>query len=136
MSKCSNIETAVKKNALGQTEQITYKWIGDSPCIYVTGAALDDMGIEYCDGDFWIGPYHLLKVDRYTERDEWLCVRADKLGALRVFFYRATRWLDWFYRRCIVVLAVFGLADYHDATIPGWRDIHFVQWLRRRKVVK
>lgn len=88
-----------------------------------------DLGVSESDEYFIIPPFELLKVEYFAARREWLCVRVDKFGALRVFIYRATRWLDWFYRRSIIVLAVYGAADFHDGYIPSWRDIHILKRL-------
>ncbi len=130
------ILTQVKFNALGQREQVTFQWVGESPYTYITGVALDDLGIKDEDKSFWIGPYRLVKLERYVDRDEWLCIRSDWQYAWRVPIYRSTRWLDWAYRRLIVVLAVFELADYHQYAIPSWRDIHALKRWARPKVVK
>ncbi len=125
------IEATMKKNALGMTEQVTFRWVGKSPYVYVRGSALDDLGISTSHASFFVGPYRLLKVERFPESDEWLCVRSGRLGSLRVLVYRATRWLDWFYRRSIVVLAIYGAAEHHAACIPSWRDVYVLKWLSK-----
>lgn len=114
----SVIEITMRVNALGLRESETFRIVGDSP--YVLVGRLDDAKT----GDVVkIGPFNLLVVERRWEIDGALCVRADRFGALRIWVYRATRWLDWAYRRCIITLAVWGLADYQQASIPSWRDI-------------
>jgi hypothetical protein len=118
------IEVTVKTNEVGIREATTYRWAGKSPYIEITW---DMIRTLYKPGDdineIQIGPYKLLFVEDKPQWDSRLYVRKDKLGALRVFFYRSTRWLDLVYRRLIITLAVWGMADYHRSTVPGWRDI-------------
>lgn len=130
----SRIIVHVIRNMLGQLEQVTYEWCGRSPYTVITSIAMRDMGIIETENFFILGPYRLIKMEYRPQTMEWLCVRADRLGTLRVFVYRATRWLDWFYRRSIVVLAIYGAADYQQYQIPSWRDIHALKWMA--KVVK
>jgi len=121
-------------NAVGVKESHNYEWVGESPYIYITGCALDGLGVPDNATSFLVGPYRLLRIERDPVMDAWLCVRADRFGALRVWLYRATRWIDLAYRRCIITLAVWGLADYSAQNIPTWCDIHALK--RWAKVVK
>lgn len=117
-------------NPLGIKEKREYQWEGKSPYVRVSlyGRWFPDVEKINGDKEIQIGPYRLLQIDdgRFYS-DYLLYVRKDKFGALRVWFYKATRLLDLIYRRAIITLAVWRLADYHEATVPTWRDIKFLK---------
>lgn len=124
MQDCARLECTVRTNSIGVREAITYKWIGKSPYIRISWNLLKEIvGIGGWMDKIKIGPYPLLRVSENLAEGYVLYVRADKLGAMRVVFYRLTRWLDIIYRRMIITLAVWGLAEYHEAAVPTWRDI-------------
>jgi hypothetical protein len=119
------IKFTVKTNPLGIRESLTAEWEGKSPYTYVSFFLVDRGEAMRIKGDeeIQIGPYRLLKVDTDWSMGAWLYVRKDRLGALRIALYKSTRLLDLIYRRLIITLAVWRLADYHQHTIPTWRDI-------------
>ena len=111
---------------------MTYKWVGDSPYTYIDRFTIEDLYPGKIPDRILIGPYSLLKISDEHFRDSVLFVRQDPvLGWLRVQVYRMTRLLDLIYRRFIITLAVWNLADREMATIPGWQDIRLIQKLSR-----
>lgn len=127
----AKIVATVKTNSIGIRESITYEWIGKTPYTIITGCALSDMGFVDFPEKLIIGPYHLLKLGDKFDVDAAEYVRADKLGSIRVFFYRITRALDLIYRRLIITLAVWKLADYDPSRIPSWRNIRLLKRFSR-----
>lgn len=117
-------------NPLGKVEQLTYEWEGKSPYVRVPSRTVSGLGV----GPYKIniGPYRLLVIEFEPWQDTFLCVCRDRLGQLRVALYRATRLLDLAYRRSIVTLAVWNLADYSPGYIPSWRDIKLVKRLIKK----
>jgi hypothetical protein len=111
------------RNEIGKIEQLTYELVGDSPYVHISRQMLDRYYDEPFPNAVQFGPYRLLIMEDYCAYDYIVYVRADKFGALRVAIYKATRVLDLFYRRMIVTLAVWNLAEFHEASIPSWRDI-------------
>lgn len=121
----SDIVVTVKTNEIGVEEARNYKWVGKSPFISIPHPVLLDLvGAGGAMGEIQMGPYKLLQLDgSLISGDYWTYVRKDRLGKLRVFFYRSTRTLDFIYRRLIITLAVWNLAKYTECSIPTWRDI-------------
>jgi hypothetical protein len=120
----SMLHVTVRTNELGVREALNYEWRGKSPYIRLSGNLIEDDVAITQKRDLVFGPYRLKFVEYYRAEDIGLYVRADKLGALRVTLYRLTRLLDLIYRRCIITLAVWGLAKYSQVSIPSWRDIY------------
>lgn len=126
------IETSVRRSPLGKIEAENHKWVGKSPYVHISLDLVRYGEISKIDGDkeIQVGPYRLLLVDKYIG-DYHLYVRKDRFGALRVALYKSTRLLDLIYRRLIITLAVWGLAEYHEMTVPTWRDIKLTKWLTK-----
>jgi hypothetical protein len=130
MNNTALIEVEVKTNPLGKREATNYKWIGKSPYVYISWELLGEIvGIGGDTINIQVGPYKLLKIEHGYLGNVVLYVRADKLGALRVALYRSTRLLDLMYRRLIITLAVWKLADFSPARVPSWKDIKIVKRL-------
>lgn len=126
------IETTVQRNPLGKIEQYSHRWIGKSPYAYIGLDLLGEIvGIGGDTSEVQIGPYKLLKIEHDMSRDAVLYVRQDKFGALRVALYKSTRLLDLFYRRLIITLAVWKLADFNPACVPSWQDIKILKGLAK-----
>jgi hypothetical protein len=132
MKDVSYIEVTQKQNALGKIEQYTYRWIGKSPYVRVSHSLLQHLAGSGNGASVQIGPYKLLKVGDEFHIDCVLYVRSDKLAALRIALYKSTRLLDLVYRRLIVTLAVWNLADFHPAYIPSWRDVKILKGLAKK----
>jgi hypothetical protein len=82
---------------------------------------------------FSVGPFRLRVIDEDYRRV--YCVREGPAGwalALWIATYKA---LDKVYRRLVITVAVWGLAQWNDATVPTWRDVHVLRrlagWLKR-----
>lgn len=121
------------RNVTGLAEApIRYEWVGEGVA-HVNIFELPD-GVDFGDvqgkafrmGDLrlraievngWSGVYVMLESHHAAAYAQWR---------------RIVRIADLIYRRCIITLAVWGLADYHAAIIPSWRDIHAARWLRRQ----
>jgi hypothetical protein len=127
MRETSYILSTQRRNALGRIESVTHEWRGTSPYVRISRDLLDQVTHNEGDERVQIGPYILLKVEDQFWDASVLYVRADRLGALRVALYKATRLADLVYRRLIITLAVWRLADYHQAAVPTWKDIHLVK---------
>ena len=121
-----------KTNTLGMQEAKNYEWIGASPFLEVFPVLLGDLGYtNFNEPAIRLGPYKLLFVEYRPHKGVILYVRADRLGKIRVALYKATRLLDLIYRRLIITMAVWNLADYHISVIPTWTDIKIVQKWRK-----
>lgn len=118
----SYIERTVHVNPIGKLEGFSYKWIGDSPYVYIDFYVMETEGLRE-KNLISIGGHKLLFVEIDYMRGSYLFVRKDKLGAMRIFLHKASRFLDLAYRRFIITLAVWNLAKYHEGKIPSWRDI-------------
>jgi len=117
----SQIEVSVTTNALGMRESETYRWAGRSPYILVSWDLISGMDEI---GTITFGPYKLRKVKDKFELNCILYINTSyPFWRLIELFYRASRWADLVYRRLIITLAVWGLADYHQYCIPSWRDV-------------
>lgn len=122
------IETSVRTNPLGKREAVNHKWVGKSPYVRVSLDLIDDPSVHKLNGDqeIQIGPYRLLRISDHLDFVQTY-VRADKFGALRVALYKSTRLLDLIYRRLIITLAVWNLADFSSYRVPTWQDIKILK---------
>jgi hypothetical protein len=132
------ITETIRTNALGKQEELTYGWEGGR----IT--SLDEWQIGKYTRNLRpgaivnIGPYRLRVMDFSSPGPsppyrEFIVVRDDfRWTIFLLWLYRTTRWLDRFYRRCIITLAVWGLADYSEAWLPSWRDIRVLKRFSRR----
>lgn len=125
------LKFTVTTNPLGVRDSLTVDWDGKSPYTYISNLRLDEFNavtrlIRGRD-EIQVGPYRLLKVADELATDMVLYVRKDKFGAIRVRLYKATHLLDLIYRRAIITLAVWKLAEYHPSMIPSWRDIKLLK---------
>jgi hypothetical protein len=123
-------------NQLGDLERIDFEWEGGP----VIGISFDLF--SYCgkiqglsginkNGVLKIGPYRL----KFLEERGWealgIFVRMRGLLWPLIFIkYKLIRPLDLVYRRLIITLAVWGLAELREAVLPGWQDIYAVRKIR------
>lgn len=132
------IESRVTYDINGMLESEEFTWMGEGRTAQI--------GREYLEYDlrrrgegepdlnpgavFWLGNLRL----RVVESHQSLVYVAREGGLARLWQYEngLYRLLNLVYRRSIVTLAVWRLADYHQATTPSWVDIHAAQWLRRQ----
>ena len=132
MMEAANLEVTVQTSPLGKREAVNYRWVGKSPYLRIDGRLLQDMGYTENAPRVQFGPYKLMFVEYEYFSGVSVYVRSDKLGALRVVLYKSTRLLDLAYRRLIITLAVWGLAEFSPAKIPSWQDIKFLKWLQKK----
>jgi hypothetical protein len=125
MMQTSVLEVTRRTNAIGKIEQYTYKIIGKSPLIKISGDFIGDNMTQ--KRDLILGPYRLKFVDYEYHSDVATYALKSPLGHVLAFFYHATRWLDLIYRRTIITLAVWRLAEFHNGYIPSWRDIKILK---------
>jgi hypothetical protein len=121
----------------GGIERRDYRWEGDSPYTRVSWIKYhEDFGIEApleVGQRIVIGQFHL----RVVENEEWyqrsLCIREDYWLWWLPFITRPiSRFAEIVYRRFIITLAVWRLADYNEAVISTWHDIHALRWIAKR----
>lgn len=122
------------RNTLGVRDAINYKWQGDDEVYLVPSLFPDEIDFTKREHILNIGPFQL-----YSVGFDW---ESGRLHAFRVrgFFwwipvviYKSTRIFDLIYRRVIITLAVWGLADYQQQRVPYYGDIHIMQWIKRKK---
>ncbi len=119
------------RNALGMMERIDYAWHGGD-IIAISGDVFDYTfeRIPRPGERFTIGPFTLRCIEDRFYADEIIASREHPaLSYLRYVWYRSTRVIDIAYRRTIVTLAVWKLAEYSDMRIPTWRDVYALRWL-------
>lgn len=120
-------------NNLGRLERLEYEWCGNpitsvSLRVIYCGDALCLDGYKFIQ----IGPYKLKCIEEYTGQFELRYIRYDyPLWFLYIFWHKFNRVLDLFYRRCIITLAVWNLADFNAGAIPSIKDIYLFQWFQQ-----
>lgn len=79
-----------------------------------------------------VGPYRFRVLEYELMSDIYLTIQ-DKwpLWWLAVAWHKINKLPDLFYRRLIVTLAIWKLADYSGATVPYIGDVHLVQKVKR-----
>lgn len=122
-------------DCIGGIERRDYEWQGGK-LAYINRRFMNVVGMSKAptSGDIInIGPFQLKVVDQELWGNSYIVTRNGWKAQLRYILYHATKILDKVYRRLIVTAAVWGLADYHDALVPTWRDIHLLKKLSERK---
>ena len=77
-----------------------------------------------------VGPLRLTVIDRREFSIDTYIITCDGWKAWVIYvFYHVTKRLGKIYRRLIITAAVWGLADYHDALVPTWRDVYLLRGL-------
>ena len=123
-------------NALGMPERYDYEWDG-GPCVRVSYYLVDmadNRQIEYDkkQGVIRVGPYRLRIMEEYPWCDFFECVREDYwLWWAVVGWHLLSRIVDIAYRRLIITLAVWRLAEYDQGAIPHWKQIKIVIRVRK-----
>jgi hypothetical protein len=80
---------------------------------------------------FTLGSLRLRVVDDMLVGPSLVVARDGWHARLRYAVHHSTKWIDKIYRHLIVTAAVWGLADYNDALLPSWRDVHFLKRFAR-----
>ena len=118
------------RNTLGVLERREYSWEGGPIC----EVSYDFIPELFVPGDdltnIRIGPYRLHMIERAGWKDTILYVRKDyPFWWVLIAWHKGNRLLDIAYRRSIITMAVWGLAEYNPAVIPHWRDIRILKRL-------
>ena len=121
----------------GGVERRDYEWEGGE-LAYIDQRFMEKEGIHEVPqlGDIInIGPFQLRVIDKKLWGFNYIVARNGWKARLRYVLHRTIKVLDKSYRRLIVTAAVWGLADYHDASIPTWRDVYLLrglsEWIMR-----
>jgi hypothetical protein len=127
------IEMTAHYNALGDKERLDFKWIGgDTVGITLMLLSTAECSVLKYDrfpfelGDrFKFGPFKLRVLEVQFWTDTVIAIR-DRgfVTDLRYLWHRFGRLFDIAYRRLIVTLAIWNLADCEAGVIPTWRDVH------------
>ena len=129
LADCGNIIVHRQGDIKGGVERETYE-IEDGPYVAIS-RSFNDCPTEPGEG-FTIGPYRLRVVEYQLVSDTIIAIQEKwPLWWVAVAWHKLNKLLDLFYRRMIVTLAVWRLADYYEATIPYIGDIHIVKRIRK-----
>lgn len=120
-------------------EQVKFSWEGGDVAL-IDNFFLRDEGI--CDSEnplspgdvFTLGALRLRVIgNAWGARSKTFYVMRDGWRArLRYLILSRTHWLDMVYRRLIITLSVWRLAEYNEAVVPSWRDVHGLRWAIRQ----
>jgi hypothetical protein len=113
----------------------SYGWIweGTSPFVLISREDYWDSGFNNAPKErdvIQCGAYRLRFIEMDFMRGAALFVREDWLGLPRLYSRKLGYWADNIYRRIILTLLVWNLAERSDF-IPSWRDIKLVKWLSK-----
>ena len=126
-----NIHITRHGDIRGGVERYSYD-IEGGPYVGVSGLHYTGKYPINAGDRFEIGPYKLRVVEYNLCADHIIAIQEKwPLWWIAVAWHKYSRLLDIFYRRMIVTLAVWRLADYSEATIPYIGDIHIVQRIRK-----
>lgn len=129
MEDYSYIEIFQTTNSLGAIERMEYKWKGKSPICLVGIREMYYSGNKFDKESktLQIGPYKLKQIESdYGMGGRWIGVDYP-FWWLVVLWYKANRILEIIYRRTIITLAVWNLAEHCPGQIPTYKDIYLVQ---------
>ena len=123
----------VRNPVTGKIESETFSWEGGEFTSINVVVMEDHFSHRPKDGEIIsIGPYRLYVIGiSGLMNQEYECIRITGFWSwVRIIVYRMTRVFDLAYRRFIITLAVWRLANYHDGRIPTWRDINILRRVR------
>ena len=134
------IEVTVHYDALGGVERYGYEWIGGDVAKFSEQLLLDadPSEVRYDEfprrpGDkFEFGPFKLrvLESDSFWRWDVITAIRDRGIVTdLRCSWHRFGKLADIAYRRLVITLAVWRLAERNEGAIPTWRDVHALRRL-------
>jgi len=127
MKPTGKIHVHENYNALGDTERRTYEW-RDGPYAEVRTHYISFP--RKVGASCWVGPYRVRLVEEIGLGDCFVVVRQDwPFWWVFVAWHRVNRLIDIAYRRSIITLNVWGLAE-RDQAMPCWRHIKIVRRFR------
>ena len=123
-----------KVNALNMIEGYDFRWEGGPTCI-IGLCSFSGSLIKWIKPDIaQIGPYRLKLIERDYIMDRATLVRLDfPFWWFIVFSNKMTHWLDLIYRRTIITMAVWKLANYDGAILPSWHNIKIFRKTNKKK---
>lgn len=131
-----NIIVTANYDAFGNIESRNYTWDGKGNGVVGVSFALIGMAEEtemnVTGNILTVGPYRLRIIGRDSYCQMLYAVRDNRRAVIKVKQVLLSSLLNRFYRRLIITLSVWGLADYHAATYPVWRDVHVLRWCADR----
>ncbi len=136
----ATIATTTNYDDFGNIESCDYAWEGDkngivgiSFVLFKRAKCSSKNGLKIDGNVILVGPYRLRVIGRdynalYAVRDGWQ-------AAIKVRQMKIVCLLNKIYRRLIITCSVWGLADYNEAVIPTWRDVHalkrITKWIKK-----
>lgn len=129
-----------KYDAFGRVEQRTYTYEGGDLMEFTESFFAHAVPSEVWfsrwplqSGDkFEVGPFRfrMLEQDRHFHFDRIIAVRDRGLITdLRYFWHKVGRRADLAYRRLIITLSVWRLAERTEGKIPSWNDVYILRRL-------
>ena len=114
-------------------EQRDFEWTGGS-LAYISNLFMsrytNERDVKRLHGDILqIGPFKVRIIEFEWGYGRVLVIREGWYAPFYYYWRIIGRRMDRVYRKMIVTLAVWDLADYNPATIPYWKDIHALRWL-------
>lgn len=125
----SRIHIITKHNALGRIEQETCYIVGSSRFVQVNRKDLFSCS-KLDDNHIKIGPYKLRFVE-YDWYGDLYHLEENFFDVVRIKWYFISRTLDLAYRRFIITLAVWNLAEYDFGRIPSLDDVYLVRKIKK-----
>lgn len=122
MDKTGMIEITTHYDLRGNPETYSYRWTGGP--VGLMSRNVSEIYAKPGDSEFWVGPFRVKILEQDSYQNLLTVVRQDYfLWRLVYLWHRYGILFDFAYRRFILTLAVWRLADYNPATVPTWRDI-------------
>jgi hypothetical protein len=127
------IEVNEIRDFRGGVERREYRWSG-GPIAFIHHEFLirNNNDIKKTDDDVLvIGPFRAKIIDKELMMQWIKVVRQDyPLWWLIYLWHKYSVLFDMVYRRFIITLAVWRLADYNSMIVPTWKDIYAIRKLR------
>lgn len=111
-----------------------FVWEGDNPYVEIYDDVFVYGEIAYPEiGQVLrIGAYRVRILEKRWEYRIYVAVRENWLGIPRLYGHKLGQRADDLYRRIILTMFVWGLADRdYQGYTPTWRDIKLVKWLSK-----
>lgn len=108
----------------------SYRVIG-GPKLFIHLHDIDEIDKE--KGLLTVGPYKLVILEEFPFMMGYQAVLLDnRWHHFIIWSHHASRFLQSVKSRFIITMAVWGLAEITEATIPEWDDINFIRRIKRK----